>query len=110
MKKLMVTVIGVVFAGSAVTAMASKSDKEQLSQCSANIEAVFGEETRTKLKGIKRGRSGNTLKIQTIPAGAEGQTVKCWVDREGEVTLLDSEGVAITTPSYNTADKVSLSN
>ena len=35
MKKLMVTVMGVVLAGSAVTAMASKSDREQLSQCLA---------------------------------------------------------------------------
>ena len=110
MKKLMVTVMGVVLAGTAVTAMASKSDREQLSQCTANIETVFGEETRTKLKGIKRGRSGNTLKIQAIPAGAEGQTIKCWVDKEGEVTLLDSEGVAITTSTYNTADKVSLND
>jgi len=110
MKKLMVTVVGVVLAGSAVTAMASKSDKEQLSQCTANIESVLGADTSTKLKGIKRGRSGNTLKIRAIPAGGEGQTIKCWVDREGEVTLLDSEGVAITTSSYNTADKVSLNN
>lgn len=110
MKKLMVTVMGVVLAGSAVTAMASKSDKEQLSQCTANIETVFGEETRTKLKGIKRGRSGNTLKIQAIPAGGEGQTVKCWVDKEGEVTLMDSEGVAIAAPTYETSDKVSLND
>ena len=35
MKKLMVTVMGVVLAGTAVTAMASKSDREQLSQCLA---------------------------------------------------------------------------
>lgn len=110
MKKLMVTVMGVVLAGSAVTAMASKSDKEQLSQCTANIETVFGADTSTKLKGIKRGRSGNTLKIKAIPAGAEGQTIRCWVDKEGEVTLLDSEGVAITNSSYNTADKVSLND
>jgi hypothetical protein len=110
MKKLIVTVMGVVLAGSAVTAMASKSDREQLGQCTANIEAVFGDDARTKLKGIKRGRSGNTLKIQTIPAGAEGQVVKCWVDKEGQVTLLDSEGVAITAPTYNSADKVSLND
>ena len=54
--------------------------------------------------------SASTMRIKTIPAEGESLLVSCLVDREGGITLTDSEGVALTAPAYDTADKVSLND
>ena len=110
MKKVAITMVGVLMAGMAVCAMASKQDRENLAQCTSSIEALYGEDARTKLKGVKNSRSGSTMRIKTIPAEGESLLVSCLVDREGGITLTDSEGVALTEPTYDTADKVSLND
>ena len=110
MKKVAITMVGVLMAGMAVGAMASKQDRENLAQCKSSIEAVYGEDARTKLKGVKNKRSGTTMRIKTIPAEGESLLVSCMVDREGGITLTDSEGVALTDPAYDAADKVSLND
>lgn len=110
MKKVTVTLVGVVMAGLAVSAMAAKQDRAHLAQCKADIQAVYGEETRTKLKGVKNGRSGTSMRIQTIPAAGESMVLTCTVDRDGVSNLMNSEGVALTVPAYDPADKVSLSD
>ena len=110
MKKVAITMVGVLMAGMAVSAMASKQDRENLAQCTDSIEALYGEDARTKLKGVKNSRSGSTMRIKTIPAEGESLLVSCLVDREGGVTLTDSDGVALTDPAYDTADKVSLND
>jgi hypothetical protein len=110
MKKVVITTVGVLLAGLAVGAMASKQDRENLAQCTSSIEALYGEDARTKLKGVKNSRSGSTMRIKTIPAEGESLLVSCLVDREGGITLTDSDGVALTDPAYDTADKVSLND
>ena len=110
MKKVIVTLVGVVMAGLAVTAMASKQDRQQLAQCKADIQAVYGEGVRTKLKGVKNGLSGTSMRIQTIPAGGESRVLTCTLDRDGVSSLTNSDGIALTVPAYDAADKVSLSD
>ncbi len=110
MKKIAITLVGVLAAGAAVTAMAGKTDSEQLTACVAGIEAIYGDDARTKLRGVKNVRSGTKMRIKTMPADGDSLMVTCVAAKDGTVALTDSDGVALTAPAYNTADKVSLND
>ena len=110
MKKVAITIVGVVLSGSAVFTMAGTKASEQLALCKSEIQAVYGAEVNTRLKSVKQRRSGTQMSIYTIPPEGESVMLTCVVDREGELNLTDRDGVAVAVPTYDTADKVSLSD
>ena len=105
MKKLVVSALGVVLATSAVSAFAGKKDQENLAQCKADVKAYYGEDTRMRLRSIKRS-SGETHLRLMVGADSGNTLVVCSVSRDGISSLADSEGVALVAPA--TEEKVSL--
>ena len=102
--------IGMVLAGVAAPGLAASVDREDLAQCKSQLKRVYGEETRMKLKSIKRSRNGNQMRIQTIVPGAKSEMVTCWVDQDGVANMQDHDGVALVFPEFDSADKVTQSN
>ena len=102
--------VSMVLASAALPSMAGTHDRENLAQCKSELRKVFGEDTRMKLKSIKR-RSGDVhMAILARPAEGESQLVTCWVDNTGLTNMVDKEGVALAAPMLNTGDKVSMNN
>ena len=110
MKTLAIATLGLVLAGTSISASAGSQDREHLTQCKNAVMRVFGEDTDVKLKGIKRVRGGVHMRIRAVPAEGEGQMLTCWVDKSGITNIHDSAGVAMNIPAYDTSDKVSLND
>ena len=51
MKTLAIATLGLVLAGTSVTALAGSQDREHLTQCKNAVTRVLGEDTDVKLKG-----------------------------------------------------------
>ena len=52
MKTLAIATLGLVLAGTSISASAGSQDREHLTQCKNAVMRVFGEDTDVKLKGI----------------------------------------------------------
>lgn len=100
--------IGMVLAGVASPSFAGSVDREDLAQCKAALKKVYGEESRMKLKSLKRQRGGDHMRIQAITNSGEDYINNCWVDDEGGVNLEDSQGMALVAPEYDVTDKVTI--
>ena len=98
--------IGMVLAGVAGPSMAAGAD---LALCKSELKNIYGEDTRLKLKSIKKQSSGNKMRIQSIVEGGSYMAT-CWVDKEGDINVLDKEGVALEAPEYDAEGKVSLND
>jgi hypothetical protein len=101
--------IGMVLAGVAGPSIAAGADREDLALCKSELKKIYGEDTRLKLKSIKKQSSGNKMRIQSIVDGGSYMAT-CWVDKEGDINVLDKEGVALEAPEYDTEGKVSLND
>ena len=111
MKTLAIAILGLVLTGASASTMAAKIDSQQLAQCKADISRVFGDDTRMKLKGVKRSRVGAQMRIHAVPTDGESQLVTCWIDKEGNANINDRDGVAMAIPAYGEgAETVSLNN
>ena len=110
MKMFRRVTIGMVLAGVALPSAAGNMDREHLTLCKAELKRVYGEDTRTKLKSIKRKSTGNQMRIQAIKPEGGSEMTTCWVDGEGLTNLRDKEGVVLAAPEYDNADKVSQSH
>ena len=109
MKMFRRVTIGMVLAGVAAPSLAASSNNDHLSLCKSELKRVYGEDTRLKLKSIKKKRGGNQMRIQSVVDGVSSMST-CWVDREGGINLLDREGVAIEVPAHDATEKVSLND
>ncbi|MFK8047589.1 MAG: hypothetical protein AB8B81_04050 [Halioglobus sp.] len=109
MKMFRRVTIGMVLAGVAAPSMAASNNSQHLALCKSELKRVYGEDTRLKLKSIKKKRGGNQMRIQSVVDGLSSMST-CWVDREGGINLLDREGVAIEVPAYDQAEKVTLND
>ncbi|MFT4824241.1 MAG: hypothetical protein ACJAUG_002221 [Halioglobus sp.] len=110
MKMFRRVTIGMVLAGVAAPSMAASStDNDHLALCKSELKRIYGEDTRLKLKSIKKQRGGNQMRIQSVVDGLSAMST-CWIDREGGINLLDHEGVAIEVPAYDDTEKVTLNN
>ncbi|WP_439102025.1 hypothetical protein [Congregibacter sp.] len=97
MKKILVSSIGIILATSAVSAFAAKQDRENLAQCKADINAYYGDNTRTRLRSIKR-RAGETdLRLMVNPKNGENTVIVCSVSGDGASSLATDDGVALTS-------------
>lgn len=102
--------IGMVLAGVAIPSLAANMDREHLTQCKSELKRVYGEDSRMKLKSIKRNRNGNQMKIQAVIPDGENHMTTCWVDRDGVINIVDQDGVALLTPEFDSSDKVTQNN
>ena len=106
MKMFRRVTIGMVLAGVALPSMAGSQDNEHLTQCKAELKKVYGEDTRLKLKSIKRSRAGNQMRIKAIGSEGDSELTTCWVDSAGVVNLQDHDGLALTSPGDVTSDQL----
>ena len=106
MKKLITTTLGVVLAASAVSAFAGSADRENLAQCKADLKAHYGDDTRLRLRSIKRSSGETHMRMMVKPAEGENTLIVCSVSRDGVSSLADSEGVALV--AADAEQKVSL--
>jgi hypothetical protein len=107
MKMFKRVTIGMVLAGVAIPAMATAPDSAHLAQCKSDLKRVYGEDTRLKLKSIKRSRNGNQMRIKAIVPDSGSHMTTCWVDHDGVTNMQDKNGVALVAPSFDSGDKVS---
>ena len=107
MKMFRRVTIGMVLAGVALPSMAGSLDREHLAQCKSELKRVYGEDTRMKLKSIKRNRNGNKMRIQAVNPDGGSELTTCWVDGDGITNMRDHDGVALVAPAYDTGDKLS---
>ncbi|MEH6583425.1 MAG: hypothetical protein V7754_15920 [Halioglobus sp.] len=110
MKMFRRVTIGMVLAGVAGPAMATTVDRDHLAQCKSALKSVYGDESRMKLKSIRRSRKGDQMRIQAIEQGGESHITTCWVDRDGEANVLDQDGVALVEPVPDTQNRVSMND
>ncbi len=106
MKNLVATTLGVVLAAGAVSAFAGSQDRENLTQCKADVKSFYGEDTRMRLRSIKRSSGQSHLRLMVTPQGGDNTLVVCSVTRDGVSTLADRDGVALAAPVQE--EKVSL--
>ena len=106
MKKIITMTVGVVLAASALSAFAGNPDRENLAQCKADVKSYYGEDTRLRLRSIKRSSGETHMRMMVKPAAGENTLVVCSVGRDGVSSLADSEGVALALPAAE--QKVSL--
>lgn len=104
--------IGMVLAGVAAPGYAATVDREHLAQCKSDLKGVYGDDTRLKLKSIKRKHrsQGDHMRIQAVSADGERHYPTCWVDSEGATHMVDSDGVALAAPEFDSAEKLSLND
>ena len=104
MKKVLVSVFGVILATSAVTAFAGKADRDNLAQCKADVDAYYGERTRVRLRSIKRLESETQMRLMVTPgSGGSNEVLVCRVDVDGSTSLADRDGVALASSSEEEA-------
>ncbi len=95
MKKLLATTLGLVLATGAASALAGKQDRANLELCKADIEAYYGEGTRTRLRSIKRDDDDTHMRLMVNPQGGSNVVVVCSVAADGVSSLADGDGVAL---------------
>jgi hypothetical protein len=108
MKKIALLVIGLAIAGISLSAAAREGDVERLAACEAGLQALYGAETGVKLRSLSHKSGGAYLRLKVKPAGGDSQRVTCLVGKTGDISLMDSNGVALATGDYDAADQVSL--
>lgn len=106
MNKVILTVVGVSLALAAAVASAGTAEKTQLADCKVALEAVYGDDLRTRLVNVRRRSDGTHMRIRVTPKGATSETVVCTQDKEGVLGLTDRDGVALAPTE--TSEKVSL--
>ena len=106
MNKVIVTILGVLLATGAASALAGSGDREQLAQCKALVSAHFGDEARTRLRSIRTRADGTHMRLNVTPEGGERQSIVCTQDDQG-LSLTTPEGVALVAPQM---EKVSLAD
>ena len=97
MNKVMASVVlGVALAGSG---MAQAGDeRKQLAECKAELAAIYGDETRVRLRSMGGGRD-RPLNLSVHVPGEEQVRVVCKRGADGELQLMDRDGVALLPAS-----------
>ena len=103
MRSKIISGLGVIVAMSALQVSAGSVDREQLAQCKTALSGIYGDGYHFRLKSVRGGRNQKLI-IKAIPAEGRGANVTCWRDAAGELRLTDRDGVALTTPPYETTD------
>ncbi len=87
--------------------LAGSAQQEQLTQCKAELAAIYGEDAGMRLKSIRSGKSLK-MRIQVRPVDGDSVNVNCALDAQGQVLLSDGDGVALIQPEYDSSDKLTV--
>ncbi|GAB3287737.1 hypothetical protein [Parahaliea aestuarii] len=109
MKKVMSMVVVVGLGIGSANVFADRGDSENLAACTGSVEQVLGQDVRTRLYGIQHRRQGDRLRLRVFPAEGESQTLSCWVDDEGGVSLQTADGIALRAEPASDSQRVTLS-
>ncbi|MFT7288859.1 MAG: hypothetical protein ACI87W_002983 [Halieaceae bacterium] len=109
MNKTLTTLIGVVLATAAVSASAGKQDAEVLAQCKGAVESYYGDDTRTRLRSIRRSGGATLMRLQVKPQNGKNTAIVCSVGKDGVSNLSNSDGVALNAAAA-AEQKVSLAD
>ncbi len=99
MNRLMTGVIfGAALMGSGLASGASDQN-QHLAECREQLETIYGEDTRVRLRG--RGVSRDlVLNFSVYPEGQGQLRVSCKRTRDGTLELSDRQGVALVPPNH----------
>ena len=89
-------VLGAVLAGSS-TAHAASELNQQLTDCKDQLAAIYGDDTRVRLRGKGVGRA-SILNFSVYPKGERQLRVSCTRAGDGALQMTDRNGVALVTP------------
>lgn len=95
MKRVFITLLGVLLTTGTVAALAAKEDGRDLTQCQSSIKALYGNKTYLRLRSIHRGRIEKELRIMTTPESGGNMLVVCKVDTSGSISLSNRDGIAL---------------
>ncbi len=109
MRKIMGVVMVMGMVAGPASALADRGASDSLAACADSIERVLGQTVRTRLYGIAHRRQGDRLRLRVLPAQGEGQTLNCWVDSEGRVSLQTADGMALSTAPGSDSQQLTLS-
>ncbi len=94
MKTFTAMVMGMVLASTSLASLAARDDSRSLGLCKSGIEAALGEDTRSKLIGIKRRKGPDEMRIMVLPADGDRLVVSCLVEGDA-VRFQDRAGLAL---------------
>ncbi|MEE4110214.1 MAG: hypothetical protein V2I24_12750 [Halieaceae bacterium] len=95
MHKLITVTLGVLLATGAVAALADKDDRVALAQCKADVDAVYGDDARTRLRSIRRRKGETDFRLMVTPGSGGNRVVVCTVSGDGVSSLADKDGMAL---------------
>lgn len=95
MKKIIATTLGVLLATATLSAFAAKEDRENLTQCKAELQNYYGEGTRARLRSIRQVAGESQLRLMVKPKAGQNTVVVCTVAKDGTSSLTNRDGVAL---------------
>lgn len=107
MQKLISAILGTILIFSAASALAGKQDRLALEQCKADLNVLYGDSTRVRLRSIKRDDEETDFRLMVKAGGGGNHVVICTVSSDGVSRLADQDGMALR-PARD-AQKVSMS-
>lgn len=78
----------------ASAAFAADSMTEHLAKCDAELQALYGDDVRTRMVKAKTYRGNHTMKFKVFPAGQPSTVIECKSDDNPEqaVKLMSTSG------------------
>jgi hypothetical protein len=107
MHRIITVTLGVLLATGAAGALAGKQERVALAQCKADVDALYGDDVRTRLRSIRHRKDETDFRLMVTPGSGGNRVVVCTVGRDGVSSLADKDGMALR-PARD-AQKVSMS-
>ena len=95
MHRIITLTLGVLLATGAAGAFAGKQDRVALAQCKADVDAIYGDDARTRLRSIRHRKDETDFRLMVTPGSGGNRVVVCTVSRDGASSLADKDGMAL---------------
>ncbi len=106
--KQVTAIVMAVLAGAAMNASAQISEPESLKACQEAISEMTGGKATSRLYGVHYREGGERLRLNVYPFGAHRESVNCWVDSDGALTLESMDGIALHVMQTETDEQITL--
>ena len=94
MNKVVASIVLGLAVSASGTAYASNDRDQQLVECKEQLAAMYGEDTRVRLRGKAAGRE-SILKFSVYPNGNRHLRVSCALAGDGSLAMTDRHGMAL---------------
>ncbi len=94
-KVITAMVMGAVLAGSGAALAAD--GRQQLAECKEQLTVIYGEDARVRLRSMGVGRNAS-LNLSVHVPGEASVRVTCRRGADGQLELMDRDGVALRSP------------